>query len=103
MTRTIQTANGDVLADLSPPSLADIFGIPWHPMITMPDKANSEATYKKDVDGCRKHMNEHWAKSKRSSLVKFPQVLYRSDFHEKIRGPSDLPKKNIWIAHNINL
>jgi len=72
MTRTIQTTNGDILANLSPPSLVETFDIFWHKVMTMPDKQGSEETSNKDVEGCRKYMNNNWAKSRRSALIKFP-------------------------------
>lgn len=47
------------------------------------EKGYAKNMWKADPLGCKKLINQHWLKEKRSSADKVPQELFRSDFHEE--------------------
>lgn len=79
-TRRIETSNGWIVADLSPPSIARVFGIPSFAEMEVCSKEYDLSGWKTNPKGCVQVIIKKRMHPPRPSVEKLPKKLYRSNF-----------------------
>ena len=81
--RTIRDSERNILADFSPASISEAFGIPSHPRMVTKIQEQALRIYTSGVHLCEEIINKRWLKKNRSHHSKIPKEIVWFDLQRE--------------------